>query len=82
MHEKLGIIRRENRKDFSKDIEFIKHDAGVVHYRRGGLCGIVNMSDNNIYSDVFKNTLAANKLENGVLKHGGAAVFRAADIEE
>ena len=40
------------------------------------------MSDNNIYSDVFKNTLAANKLENGVLKHGGAAVFRAADIEE
>lgn len=82
LHEKLGIIRRENRKDFSKDIEFIKHDAGVVHYRRGELCVIVNMSDNNIYSDVFKNTLAANKLENGVLKHGGAAVFRATDIEE
>lgn len=82
LHEKLGIIRRENRKDFSQDIEFIKHDSGVVHYRRGGLGIIVNMSHDSIYSDGFENTLAANRLENGALKHGGAVIFRAADFKE
>ena len=50
--------------------------------RRGGLGIIVNMSHDSIYSDGFENTLAANRLENGALKHGGAVIFRAADFKE
>ena len=44
LHKELGNLRKQNKTDFEKPIEFEIFEKGVLRYTRGSLCVTANNS--------------------------------------
>jgi len=81
LHKKLGIIRNNHSKDFLSDIEFVASSASVVHYTRGELHIIVNMSEGKMSLEGLQ-PITGCKFNSDYIFSGGAAVLRRRGYEE
>lgn len=75
LHKKLGKIRRENKAEFCKDIEFETHRDGLLIYSRGDIVITANRSGKD-YRIKQGETLWAYRSGGGVLSDNGIIIQR------
>ncbi|MBQ8606232.1 MAG: glycoside hydrolase family 13 protein [Clostridia bacterium] len=75
LHRSLGNIRKNNKSDFSKPIEFIKAEGGVISYSRGDLVITVNNSQTEADIPCGESLFGFNT-QNGKLLPCGAIIQR------
>ncbi len=75
LHKTLGNLRKNNKSEFAKPIQFIKHGDGVVCYARGNLEITVNNSDSCLSVGAGE-TLVSFGFDGEKLQPGGSLIQR------